>query len=88
MIQWTSVLQRVFPKTLLWQNHVLTYLSSDQSPVLITLKVHARNQEKQPSLTSRHTNWDDFSHLINKRLTSNVSLNTEEDIEATVKFCN
>jgi hypothetical protein len=63
-------------------------LSSDYSSVLITLKAHALNQEKQPSLINRYTNWDDFRHLINQRLTLNVSLKTEEDIEAAVKFFN
>jgi hypothetical protein len=61
-------------------------LSSDHSLVLITLKAHALNQEKQPSLSNRHTNWDDFRHFINQRLTLNVSLKTDEDIEAAVKF--
>jgi hypothetical protein len=46
------------------------------------------NQQKQPSLSNRHTNWDDFRHLINNRLTLNVSLKNEEDMEATVKFFN
>jgi hypothetical protein len=55
---------------------------------LITLTPHALNQEKQPSLSNRHTNWDDFRYLINQRLTLNVSLKTEEDIEAAVKFFN
>jgi hypothetical protein len=55
---------------------------------MITLKVHALNQEKQPSLSNRHTDWDDFRHLINQRLTFNVSLKTEEDIQAAVKFFN
>jgi hypothetical protein len=64
------------------------YLSSDHSPGLITLKAHVLNQEKQPSLSNRHTNWDDFRHLINERLTSNVSLKTKEEIEAGVKFFN
>jgi hypothetical protein len=36
---------------------------SDHSPVLITLTSHARNQEKQPSLSNIHSNWDDFRHL-------------------------
>jgi hypothetical protein len=55
---------------------------------LITLTSHALNQEKQPSLSKRHINWDDFRHFINQRLTLNVSLKTEEDIEAAVKFFN
>jgi hypothetical protein len=44
-------------------------LSSNHSPVLITLTAHALNQEKQSSLRNRHTNWDDFRCLINQRLT-------------------
>jgi hypothetical protein len=46
------------------------------------------NKEKQPNLSNRHTNWDDFRHLINERLTLNVSYKNEEDIEAAVKFFN
>jgi hypothetical protein len=60
-------------------------LSSKHSLVLTTLTPHAPNQEKQQSLRNRHTNWDDFRHLINQRLTLNVSLKTKEDIEAAVK---
>jgi hypothetical protein len=63
-------------------------LSSEHSPVLFTLKAHALNQEKQPSLSNRHTNWDHFRHLINKRLSLNYFLKTEEDIEAAVKLFN
>jgi hypothetical protein len=63
-------------------------LSSDHSPVLITPTSNALNQEKQPSLSNRHTNWDDFRHLINRRLNLNVSLKTEDDAEAAVKFFN
>jgi hypothetical protein len=63
-------------------------LPSDHSPVLNTLKAHVLNQEKQPGSRNRHTNWDDFRQLINKRLTLNASLKTEDDIEAAVKFSN
>jgi hypothetical protein len=55
---------------------------------LITLKAHVPDQEKQPSLSNRHTNWDDVRHFINERLTLNVSLKTEEDTGAEVKFFN
>jgi hypothetical protein len=63
-------------------------LFSDRSPVLITLEAHELNQEKQPSLSNRHTSWDDFRQLINKRLTLNFSLKIEEDVETAVKFFN
>jgi hypothetical protein len=45
-----------------------------------------QNQEKQQSISNRHTNWNDFRHLINQRLTLNVSFITEEHIEAAVKL--
>jgi predicted nucleic acid-binding protein len=64
-------------------------LSSDHSPVFITLTAHVLNQETQRSLRNKqHTNGDDFRHIINQRLTLNVSLKTEEVIEAAVKFFN
>jgi hypothetical protein len=61
---------------------------SYHSPVLITLKALALNQEKQLSLSNIHTNWDEFRQLINERLTLNISFKTEEDNEAGVKFFN
>jgi hypothetical protein len=61
-------------------------LSSDHSPIFITLNEHALNLEMQLSFSNIHTNWDDFRQLFNEILTLNVSPKTEEDIEAAVKF--
>jgi hypothetical protein len=55
---------------------------------LVTLTTHANNQEKQPCLSNRYANWDNFWHLVNKKLTLKVLLKTEENIEAAVKFFN
>jgi hypothetical protein len=63
-------------------------LSSDHSPALITLTTHVKNREKQPCLSNIYTNCDDFRHLVNKKRTLKVPLNTEENIEAAVKFFN
>jgi hypothetical protein len=49
-------------------------LSSDHSTVLVTLSTQALNQDQQTSLCSRHTNWDDFRHLTNEKLTINIYL--------------
>jgi hypothetical protein len=57
-------------------------LSSDHSPILITPTADALNQENEPILRNRNTNWNDFRRLVNERLTSNIPLKTEEDIEA------
>jgi hypothetical protein len=63
-------------------------LSSDHSPILVSLTTHAKNREKQPCLSNRYTNWDNFRHLVNEKLTLKVLLKTEENIEAAVKFFN
>jgi hypothetical protein len=55
---------------------------------LITLTTHAHKQEAQPSLSSKHTNCDQFRLIVNERLTLKVPLNIEEDIETAVKFFN
>jgi hypothetical protein len=55
---------------------------------LITLTAHALNQEKQPRLSDRYIHLYDFRRHINEILTLNVSLQTEEDTEAAVKFFN
>jgi hypothetical protein len=47
-------------------------LSSDHSLILITLTADALNQENEPILSNRHTNWDDFTHLVNERLTLDI----------------
>jgi hypothetical protein len=49
---------------------------------LITLK----NRCAEPK--NRHTNLDDFRCLGNERLTLNITLKTEKDLEAAAKFFN
>jgi hypothetical protein len=63
-------------------------LSSDHCPVLVTLTTHAMHREKQQCLSNRYTNWDEFQHLVNEKLTLKVRLKTEENIEAAIKLFN
>jgi hypothetical protein len=63
-------------------------LSSNHSPILITLKADVLKQETEPNLSNRHTNQDDFRRLVNDRLTLNIRLKTEKDLEAAAKFFN
>jgi hypothetical protein len=63
-------------------------LSSDHSPILITLTADTLNQQNEPNLSNRQTNWDDFRRLVNETLTLNISLKTEEHIEVAAKFFN
>jgi hypothetical protein len=53
----------------------------NHSPVLITLEAHALNQELQPRLNYRHTNWDDFRQCINERLSLNFPLKPKRTLK-------
>jgi hypothetical protein len=61
-------------------------LSSDHSPVLISLNLRALHQAPQPTLCNRKTNWDYFRRLITTNLTLHVSLKTEAQIEDAVEY--
>jgi hypothetical protein len=61
-------------------------LSSDHSPVLVTLTSQPIRPYPLPSLSNRLTKWDYFKHLINQRLLLQIPLKTTDDIEEEVKF--
>jgi hypothetical protein len=61
-------------------------LSSDHSPVLITLNLHALDQAPQPTLCNSKTNWDYFRQLITANLTLHMPLKTEAQIEDAIKY--
>jgi hypothetical protein len=63
-------------------------LSSDNSPVLVTLSTQAILRVPQPRLCNRKIDWDAFRHLLNKRPLLNVPLNTDSDIVAAIKNFN
>jgi transposase len=81
------MLQRTFLKTLLVQKSCFD-LSSNHSPILITLTADALNQENEQVLSNRNTNWDDFRHFISERLALDIPLKTEKDIKAAAMFIN
>jgi hypothetical protein len=59
-------------------------LSSDHSPVIITLHSKISPQTGAPTLSTRYTNWAKFRHHIMERLALEVPLKTARDIEAYV----
>jgi hypothetical protein len=61
------------------------HLSSDHSPVLITIASHALPSQTPLRLSNHRTNWNLFQHLITERLTLNIPLKTPADIEEAVK---
>jgi hypothetical protein len=63
-------------------------VSSDHSPVLVTLSTQAILRVPQPRLFNRKTHWDAFRYLLNERLLLNVPVKTDSDIEAAIKSYN
>jgi hypothetical protein len=66
--------------------HLCLDLSSDHSPVLVTLTSQQIRPDPPPSLSNKLTNWDYFKRLINERLLLQIPLKTTDDIEEAVKF--
>jgi hypothetical protein len=58
-------------------------LSSDHSPVLLTMHTRIAPQNRPPTLSSK-TDWVTYQNYINETLTLEVPLKTDRDIEGYV----
>jgi hypothetical protein len=56
-------------------------LSSDHSPVIITIHSKILPQPRPPTLSTKHTNWETFRTIIKENLPFDVPLKTNGDIE-------
>ena len=56
-------------------------LSSDHSPVLITIHSKILTQPCPPTLNTKHTNWEVFRTIIRENLPLDVPLKTDGDME-------
>jgi hypothetical protein len=63
-------------------------LSSDYSPVLVSLSTQPSLRSPPPRLYNQRTNWKAFRDLINEYLQLHIPLKTESDIEDAVKNFN
>lgn len=61
-------------------------LSSDHSPVLLSLYMHGTPKEKMPLLFNKNTNWQRFREVFNEELSLNVPLKNPCDIEEAVNL--
>lgn len=66
----------------------LTDLSSDHSPVTLTLQLQPITQTTPPSLTPGPMDWDMFKSLLDSRINLNVPLKTPSDIDSTIQTFN
>ncbi|KMQ86419.1 reverse transcriptase [Lasius niger] len=62
-------------------------LSSDHSPIIITINSQILKKEKPPMLCNKHTDWTNFRKLLEESLVTKIPLKTAEDIiEAAEHF--
>jgi hypothetical protein len=60
-------------------------LSSDHSPIVLTLSENVIEREPNPVLCNKHTNWEHFRLLLEDRINLNVPLQNEWDIDKEVE---
>jgi len=63
-------------------------LSSDHTPVLLTVNISIPTKPGKCTLHNKKTDWESFCTLLNSSLSTSVRLKTEEDIEAAVEHFN
>lgn len=59
-------------------------LSSDHSPVLLTLDIAKEFEHTRPTLTPGRTDWEQFRELISDSLNLKLPLKTEDEIEYAI----
>lgn len=56
-------------------------LTSDHSPLIITLSAQIIEKEKPPYLCNNKTNWKLFKEILNEQISCNIPLKTTDELE-------
>jgi phosphoglycolate phosphatase-like HAD superfamily hydrolase len=59
-------------------------LTSDRTPILITVFIHILGKSKKPSLYSKKTDWNCFRETLNEQIALTIPLKTEINIAEAV----
>lgn len=63
-------------------------LSSDHSPVIMTLSTMLIEKENLPKLTNNKTNWDLFKNILEEQINLHVSIETTAQLEDELEVLN
>lgn len=63
-------------------------LSSDHSPVIVTLSTTVVLKTRPTILYNKNTDWDAYRNFINQQLTLNISLKTPQELEGGIELLN
>jgi hypothetical protein len=83
---WTSVTKGISPDYISARS--CFELSSDHTPILITLSVETSPHSPHPILCNNNMNWEAFRLLITEHLQRNIPLKTTHNIEAVINSFN
>jgi hypothetical protein len=61
-------------------------MSSDHSPIVITLNNHVIWKKPPLQLCDRNTNWTQIQNHINDNINLNLQLKTDQDLEDAVEY--
>lgn len=61
-------------------------LSSDHSPILITLNANPVMKERPLRLCNKLTDWNQFREILDRNLNLNIQLKTNQDLDEAVKY--
>lgn len=59
-------------------------LTSDHSPLIVTISTQIIKKEKPPTLYNKKTNWNLFSEIISEQINCNIPLKTNEELEIAI----
>lgn len=60
-------------------------LSSDHSPIIITLSMQVLNKIKPPTLYNKKTDWNSFRSMLDEQLDCSIPLKTEENLDVATR---
>jgi hypothetical protein len=61
-------------------------LSSDHSPIIITISAHVIWKKAIPKLCTRETNWELFRDILNKNIKLDHRMKRNDEIEEAVQY--
>lgn len=61
-------------------------LSSDHTPLLLTLSNTIHTKTLRPQLTSKNTDWEQFREIINEKIDLRIKLKTISDIDLAIQM--
>ena len=61
-------------------------LSSDHSPIIVTLSAEILLKKRSPSLCSKKTDWAQFKEILDTKISCSIPLKTEQDIDVAIEY--